>query len=343
MIPDTGMWNEIVPGTNADTLIAGSNTLRGQINGPGRLARFSEITDICVDLDNILLICDFGNNVIRFMDLTPPYTVETMCGNGAAMNVELLEARFQGPRSICIDGKNNIYISDHGKNCIHKINSIRENMSVFFDNSMVLHSYYGDAQLMSRCVMNRPSKLRIQNNKHLIVLNNCTNTIFKISLTTTQYQPRIWCSIVKYDLPSLKNFDVAENGDIFICGAGQMDCVSFYKILSDGTQVHLAELEAKNGQVIGDMQIRSRCYPDLMCFDTMHQPLSSLGTWSAMTRVTFKMKWELLRILFIACLKPDANYTEDYVKTFELLPTMGRDCNYCPILRIIVDFVNNVA
>ena len=62
-----------------------------------------------------------------------------------------------------------------------------------------------------------------------------------------------------------------------------------------------------------------------------------------MTRVTFKMKWELLRILLIACLKPDANYTEDHVKTFELLPAMGRDCKYCPILTIIVDFVNNVA
>ena len=89
-----------------------------------------------------------------------------MCGNGTAMNVELLKARFEGPRCICIDQQNHIYISDNGKNCIHKIDSIRENISVFFDSSMVLPSYYGDARLMWRCVMNKPAKLRIQNKPH---------------------------------------------------------------------------------------------------------------------------------------------------------------------------------
>jgi len=59
MTADPDDWKEAMPAMDASTLIAGSRTLLGHTNGPGELARFAEITDICVDHDNILLICDF--------------------------------------------------------------------------------------------------------------------------------------------------------------------------------------------------------------------------------------------------------------------------------------------
>jgi len=69
--------------------IAGSKTCSGYTDGPGLQARFKVITDICVDVDNRVIICDLFNSCVRMMDLTFPYNVITLCGRPGSLNAEL--------------------------------------------------------------------------------------------------------------------------------------------------------------------------------------------------------------------------------------------------------------
>jgi len=71
------------------------------------------------------------------MDLTFPYTVVTLCGRPGSLNAELSEIRFNLLRNVCVDALNNIYLCENLGGRISKIDSKRETIVIFFDNSMV--------------------------------------------------------------------------------------------------------------------------------------------------------------------------------------------------------------
>jgi len=321
-------------------LIAGSPTARpGYQDGPGLESRFNDISDICVDIDNILIICDKGNNVVRMMDLKPPYTVVTICGCCNSLTPELSNFRFQRLIGVCVDDLNNIYLCDGGSNIISKIDNKRETIVIFFDNSMVDFLYYGDINDKKYCFLRCPTKIKIQQNRNLIILNSGASSICKVSLYPSKCNKNLWCSVVKYGFEKIYTLAVSKNGNIIVCERKVDNTLAFYKILPNRQEILLSDKPNNDSKFVWELVIRKHENSDRLCFCTIDH---TKGNGSKIVQTKMMLKWDLVRILFIACFKPVPCDDEDYTKTFELLPVISRSAKYSPILRMIIEFVNQL-
>ena len=329
---------------NTSYRIAGSVGASGMRQGPGDVALFHNITDMCVDRDNILILCDFSNALVRMMDLNPPYTVETLCGSSSSYSEGLSFVRFVLPRSVCVDVHNNLFVLDVMLNTVYRIDSTRNHVSTFFDNSMVDAAYYGNIALRSSSYMKDPLKIRVQQDRNLIILNR-SSTLIKVSLRPSQKEGVVWCTSLQHNLGKVYGFDTALNGDIVVCQAKGSDCIAFYKISPQGDQQHIANLHSPNDNDVMDLAVCKNSVAHPYCFRTLREIPGSFTMNTCIMQTNLTLKWESLRVLFIACLKPDTNtYDDDHdkvPKTFELLPVSGTRGQYSPILRLIVDFVNS--
>jgi len=322
-------------------MIAGSQIARpGYQDGPGLECRFNDISDICVDVDNILIICDTGNNVVRMMDLIPPYTVVTICGCIQSLTPELSAIRFRRLRGVCVDNLNNIYVCDGGSNIISKIDDKRETIVNFFDNSMVDSLYYGDINNKKYCLLKSPTKIKIQQNRNLIILNGGAVSICKVSLYPSTSNNNRWCSVVKYGFDNIYTLAVAKNGDIIVCKEKVDNTLAFYKILPNRQQILLSDKATNNSKLVWELLIRQNDNSDRLCFFTIDHVIGN--DYSKIVQTKMMMRWSFLRILFIACFKTELDDDEDSTKTFELLPVIGRSGKYSPILRMIIEFVNQI-
>jgi len=320
-------------------MIAGSQTSSGFKDGPGLQARFNIISDICVDGDNMVIICDYLNCCVRMMDLTFPYTVVTMCGRLGSLNAEFSEIRFDFVSNVCVDALNNIYICENVRGRISKIDSMRETIVTFFDNSMVDDLYYGDNDLKKYCVLRLPTTIMIQNNRNLIVLNHMKNCICKVSLYPTKVEGKRWCSVVKYNLNSVC-IAVDKSGNIIVCEYKIGGVLAFHKILSNGQEIHIADKGPSHCRGIMQVAIRQQYNSDRLCFFTVEHDLDTDTNKIVQTRMN--LKWDILRVLFLACFKPEPDDDVNASKTFELLPVIGKSGKYSPILKMIIDFVNTL-
>jgi len=218
--------------------IAGSQTESGFENGPGLQARFGLITDTCMDGDNRVIICDTLNCCVWMMDVTFPYTVVILCGRHGSLNEEFSKIRLNFFGNACVDALNNIYLCENICGTIIKIDSKRETIVTFFDRSMVDDLYYGDKDLKKYCVLRSPTKIMIQDNRNLIIANVGNSSIRKISLYPTKVEGKRFCSVVKNDLSLDSNIAIAKSGDIIVCEHKQGGVLEFYKILSNGQEIH---------------------------------------------------------------------------------------------------------
>jgi len=207
-------------------MIAGSKTSFGCKDGPGSQARFNLITDICVDGDNRVIICDLFNCCVRMMDLTFLYTVVTLCGRPGSLNAELSNVRLDFVSNVCVDALNNIYLCESSLGRIRKIDSKRETIVTFFDNSMVDNLYYGDKDLKKYCVLSFPTTIMIQDNRNLIILNALERSICKVSLYPTKVEDKRRCSVVKYDLNFNYTIAVDKTPSGAPEGTGTLFCVT---------------------------------------------------------------------------------------------------------------------
>ena len=308
--------------------IAGSQSSSGYIDGPGLQARFQVITDICVDVDNRVIICDLFNGCVRMMDLTFPHSVVTLCGRPGSLNAELSSVRFNFVSNVCVDALNNIYLCENLGNKIMKIDGKRETIVTFFDNSMLCIFYQGRQDLKEYSVLKYPTTIMIQDNRNLIISNHGNRSLCKVSLYDKTY------SVVKYGLNFNSNFAIDKSGDIIVCENKTQGRQAFHKILSNGQEIHIADKVGPQIRAVIQFSIRQHEISGRLCFFTTEHDLDAGMNKIVKTRM--KLKWGMLRVLFLACLKPDVNVN----KTFARLPAIGDSGKYNPILKMIIDFVN---
>ena len=108
--------------TNVVSTLAGSLGSAGSVDGIGGAARFSAPYGIVFDGAGNLLVSDYGNNVIRRVEISTA-TVTTMAGSagleGSADGTGSA-ARFNAPAGLSLDG-GNLFISDFMDRTIRKL------------------------------------------------------------------------------------------------------------------------------------------------------------------------------------------------------------------------------
>ena len=92
--------------------------------GPATQAFMKAPHGLGIDATGNLLVVDYGNNEIRRVDAkgiitrVVGSTIQPGTGGGAAT-----DAQLSNPRSVAVDAKGNLYISDFGNNCVWRVNS----------------------------------------------------------------------------------------------------------------------------------------------------------------------------------------------------------------------------
>jgi len=264
-------------------MIAGSQTEGGFGDGPGLVARFWAITDICVDGNNKLIICDSLNRRVRMMDLTFPYQVVTLCGRFAPLYVDLSAMTLK----VCVDDDNNIYISDVDSNVIHKIDSKREKIEPFFDSSMVEKFYHGAEGLKQYGVLKSPNTIMIQNNENLIIFNESQKSLCQVSLHDKRY------SVLKYGFEFDSTFAMDKNGDIIVCENQGGGDVAFHIIFRNGEQIHIAD---KTGPEISVIQvaIQQHYISDPLCLATIEYEQDLRKYKIVQSKISLGSNWKSL-------------------------------------------------
>ncbi len=113
--------------TGIITTIAGTGT-NGYTGdgGPATAATLSHPVSICRDLWGNILWAEYGNNVVRKLNLTTG-TISTIAGNGvngySGDNGPATAAKLGQPNGVFADGAGVIYISEDGNNVIRAVNT----------------------------------------------------------------------------------------------------------------------------------------------------------------------------------------------------------------------------
>ena len=106
----------------AVTTFAGSASARGNANGTGSGATFSNPIGIAADAAGNLFVADTGNHTIR--KITPAGAVTTFAGGAGALGTSDgtgTAARFNAPAGVAVDGAGNVFVADTTNNTIRKI------------------------------------------------------------------------------------------------------------------------------------------------------------------------------------------------------------------------------
>jgi len=177
------------------------------------------------------------------------------------------------------------------------------------------------------------SAIMIQNNRNLIILNDIKSSICKVSLYPTKVESKIWCSVVKYNLNLNSTIAVDKSGDIIVCEHKIGGVLAFHNILSDGQEIHITDKGPSHIRAVMQVVNRQQDNSDRLCFFTIEHDLDADTNKIVQTRMN--LKWDILRVLFLACFKPEPDDDVNASKTFELLPVIGKSGKYSPILRMI--------
>jgi sugar lactone lactonase YvrE len=104
------------------TTLAG-NGIKGFVDGTGTAARFSSPFSLDVDATGNVYVADAGNNRIR--RIAPNGVVVTIAGSGKAGKLDgsSVDAQFNLPSDVAVDGTGTIFVADLGNNAVRKIAS----------------------------------------------------------------------------------------------------------------------------------------------------------------------------------------------------------------------------
>lgn len=161
--------------SNWFSLLAGHPTNSGNINGNGPFARFGEISSIALcKAPTGLIVCDKGNNSIRFVSRNMHVT--TCAGMGrasSAVDGEHMHVGFNEPTDITRDKNGLFYISDKKNSCI-RIMKVRQD-----GTARVTTLVYNEASIPR---LLNPTALTFDRNDDLIIADTGNHCIRKVTV-----------------------------------------------------------------------------------------------------------------------------------------------------------------
>jgi hypothetical protein len=118
---DYSIIRKITPAGLVTTIAGDTTGVAGDTDGPAFTATFNYPTDVAVDANNNIYVCDGPNNKIR--KITPAGIVSTLAGSGTAGNANGAGAiaSFDGAYGIAVDASGNVYVADQYNHSIRKI------------------------------------------------------------------------------------------------------------------------------------------------------------------------------------------------------------------------------
>jgi sugar lactone lactonase YvrE len=153
-------------------------------SGPASKARLSMASGVAFDPSGNMFIADFGNNVIRKVDVTTN-VITTVAGTGAAGffgdGGPAIKAQFNGPTHVAIDGLGNLYVADAGNERIRKIDITGLITTVAGTG---LAGFSGDGGLATNAQLNFPDGIGLDLNGNLYIGDVQNNRIRKVTAAT---------------------------------------------------------------------------------------------------------------------------------------------------------------
>jgi sugar lactone lactonase YvrE len=163
----------------AVTTLAGTAGVTGHANGTGPAASFNVPKALAADGTGNVYVADTFNSVIRKID--PASVVTTLAGAplqpGSVNDANPLNARFDYPRGIAIDGSGNLYVADTGNNVIRKI-TFGGGVTTLAGTPGVLGSADGTG---AAAAFNFPSGIAVDGSGNVYVADTNNNTVRKIN------------------------------------------------------------------------------------------------------------------------------------------------------------------
>jgi sugar lactone lactonase YvrE len=156
--------------------IAG-NGIVGFLDSNASVAEFNEPSSVAVDLQGNIYVADLSNNRIRKISVTGMVT--TLAGNGIPGFADGPgnNAEFNGPYSMVVDSRGNLYVADTGNNRIRKITPSGL-VSTIAGNGM---AGYSDGPL-TQASFHTPTGVAIDSKGNLYVADYANFRIRKITL-----------------------------------------------------------------------------------------------------------------------------------------------------------------
>jgi hypothetical protein len=167
----------ITPAGVVSTL-AGSTTLRGNVDGTGSSATFSSPSGITRDSSGNFYIADAMNHTIR--KVTPAGAVTTFAGSAGQSGTTDgvgIAARFNSPTGIDIDPSGNLFVSDTTNNLIRKVSSTGT-VTTVAGVSGVSGSTDGAGNV---ALFNQPAGIAVDNVGNVYVADTGNSTVRRIS------------------------------------------------------------------------------------------------------------------------------------------------------------------
>ena len=113
----------IDPASGALTPLAGTIDVPGSADGTGSAALFLTPYGVQQQADGSLLVCDWGNNLLRQVTLAGVVTTVGGTTAGGFADGALASAKFSNPQGLVKDGNGNFYFTDLGNNRVREISN----------------------------------------------------------------------------------------------------------------------------------------------------------------------------------------------------------------------------
>lgn len=113
----------IDPASGALTPLAGTIDVPGSTDGTGSAALFLTPYGVQQQADGSLLVCDWGNNLLRQVTLAGVVTTVGGTTAGGFADGALASAKFSNPQGLVKDGNGNFYFTDLGNNRVREISN----------------------------------------------------------------------------------------------------------------------------------------------------------------------------------------------------------------------------
>jgi len=312
--------------------LAGCPTHAGYRNGPGWNSRFSGVTDMAFSSSrNALIVCDSGNHCVRIVHLVSPYVVSTVSGYGHCAgyvdgNIKL--AQFNYPYSVAVaDNGDEIFVADYGNDAVRKINTLQGTVQSIF-GKMAVTSFVGNANNEIYTVLCRPMTLRLaKNGRFLFVVNSGANSVCRLEI-----QGRLVgvfaCDQVQFARKTT------------IQAAGSSSCVVWreHSGMQERKVSTMSLYNTSNGSVLfrNNIALHPGVFFLRVSPSTTWWKPGRMGTicytvhhvHSSLVRMSSQLHWDILRLLFLATLKPDTAQ-----HTFAKLSLV--------LLQLIIGFAND--